>query len=71
MGIEPTTNHVTVTHCTPALDSKILIIICFQDELYNATKRFVIMKEMNVTMAQCSPSVDFEDNVMTVKYVLM
>ncbi|XP_046959324.1 ribonuclease Z, mitochondrial isoform X2 [Vanessa cardui] len=41
------------------------------DELYNATKRFVIMKDMNVTMAKCSPSVDFEDNVMTVKYVLM
>ncbi|CAH0719588.1 unnamed protein product, partial [Brenthis ino] len=41
------------------------------DELYNATRRFVIMKEMNVTMANCSPSVDFEDNVMTVKYVLM
>ncbi|XP_064071997.1 ribonuclease Z, mitochondrial isoform X2 [Vanessa tameamea] len=41
------------------------------DELYNATKRFVIMKEMNVTMAKCSPSVDFEDNVMTVKYVLL
>ncbi|XP_075973216.1 ribonuclease Z isoform X2 [Anticarsia gemmatalis] len=39
------------------------------DELYNATKRFVIMKDMNVTMAKCSPSVDFEDNVMTVKYV--
>ncbi|XP_045448644.1 ribonuclease Z, mitochondrial [Melitaea cinxia] len=41
------------------------------DELYNATKRFVIMKEMNVTMAKCSPSTDFEDNVMTVKYVLL
>ncbi|XP_052759538.1 ribonuclease Z, mitochondrial isoform X3 [Galleria mellonella] len=41
------------------------------DELYSATKRFVIMKEMNVTMAKCSPSEDFEDNVMTVKYVLL
>ncbi|KAG6454773.1 ribonuclease Z, mitochondrial isoform X1 [Manduca sexta] len=41
------------------------------DELYQATRRFVIMKEMNVKMAQCSPSEDFEDNVMTVKYVLL
>ncbi|XP_045771423.1 ribonuclease Z, mitochondrial isoform X2 [Maniola jurtina] len=41
------------------------------DELYNATKRFVIMKDMNVKMAKCSSSEDFKDNVMTVKYVLM
>ncbi|KAM3964340.1 ribonuclease Z [Aphomia sociella] len=41
------------------------------DELYNATRRFVIMKDMNVTMAKCSPSEDFEDNVMNVKYVLL
>ncbi|XP_034830512.1 ribonuclease Z, mitochondrial isoform X2 [Maniola hyperantus] len=41
------------------------------DELYNATKRFVIMKEMSVKMAKCSSSEDFKDNVMTVKYVLM
>ncbi|KAG7303022.1 hypothetical protein JYU34_013030 [Plutella xylostella] len=39
------------------------------DELYNATKRFVIMKEMKVTMAPCSPAEDFEDGVMSVKYV--
>lgn len=43
----------------------------FQDELYAATKRFVIMKDMQVTMAKCSPSEDFDDNVMTVKYVLL
>ncbi|CAH0751050.1 unnamed protein product, partial [Diatraea saccharalis] len=41
------------------------------DELYNATRRFVIMKDMNVTMANCSPSEDFEDSTMTVKYVLL
>ncbi|CAH2980475.1 unnamed protein product [Chilo suppressalis] len=41
------------------------------DELYNATRRFVIMKDMNVTMANCSPSEDFEDNTMSVKYVLL
>ncbi|CAD0199317.1 unnamed protein product [Chrysodeixis includens] len=41
------------------------------DELYNATRRFVIMKDMNVTMAKCSNSEDFEDNVMNVKYVLL
>lgn len=43
----------------------------FQDDLYTATKRFVIMKDMNVTMAKCSPLEDFEDNVMNVKYVLL
>ncbi|XP_063824752.1 ribonuclease Z, mitochondrial isoform X1 [Ostrinia nubilalis] len=41
------------------------------DELYPATKRFVIMKDMNVNMAKCSPSEDFEDSVMSVKYVLL
>ncbi|XP_073945029.1 ribonuclease Z, mitochondrial-like isoform X2 [Choristoneura fumiferana] len=41
------------------------------DELYNATRRFVIMKDMQVTMAKCSPSEDFEDNVMSVKYVIL
>ncbi|KOB75168.1 Ribonuclease Z-like protein [Operophtera brumata] len=41
------------------------------DELYKATKRFVIMKEMNVTMAKCTASEDFEDNTMTVKYVFL
>lgn len=39
------------------------------DDLYNATKRFVIMKEMQVTMAPSSATEDFEDSVMTVKYV--
>ncbi|CAF4900678.1 unnamed protein product [Pieris macdunnoughi] len=41
------------------------------DELYNATKRFVIMKDLNVTMAKCKPSEDFDDNVMSVKYVIL
>lgn len=41
------------------------------DELYNATKRFVIMKDMQVKMATCSSTEDFEDSVMTVKYVLL
>ncbi|XP_045521029.1 ribonuclease Z, mitochondrial isoform X3 [Pieris brassicae] len=41
------------------------------DELYNATKRFVIMKDLNVTMAKCNPSEDYEDNVMSVKYVIL
>lgn len=43
----------------------------FQDELYNATKRFVIMKEMKVTMAKCTPSEDYEDNALSVKYVVL
>ncbi|KAL4709976.1 hypothetical protein ACJJTC_003939 [Scirpophaga incertulas] len=41
------------------------------DELYNATRRFVIMKDMEVTMAKCSPKNDFEDNTLSVKYVLL
>lgn len=43
----------------------------FQDELYAATKRFVIMKDMRVGMAPCGPNDDYEDSVMTVKYVQM
>lgn len=43
--------------------------ILFQDELYAATKRFVIMKDMQVSMAPCGPNDDFEDSVMTVRYV--
>ncbi|XP_026332982.1 ribonuclease Z, mitochondrial [Hyposmocoma kahamanoa] len=39
------------------------------DELYAATKRFVIMKDMQVSMAPCGPNDDFEDSVMTVRYV--
>ncbi|XP_047995037.1 ribonuclease Z, mitochondrial isoform X4 [Leguminivora glycinivorella] len=41
------------------------------DELYNATKRFVIMKEMQVNKAPSSPLEDYEDSVMTVKYIHM
>ncbi|KAI5635446.1 tRNase Z endonuclease domain-containing protein [Phthorimaea operculella] len=41
------------------------------DDLYTATSRFVIMKDMKVTMAQCSPKEDFQDNVMSVKYVVL
>ncbi|XP_050670855.1 ribonuclease Z, mitochondrial isoform X5 [Leptidea sinapis] len=41
------------------------------DELYTATKRFVIMKDLNVSTANCTPCEDFEDNVMSVKYVLL
>ncbi|XP_072932233.1 ribonuclease Z, mitochondrial isoform X3 [Epargyreus clarus] len=41
------------------------------DELYNATRRFVILREMEVNMAKCSPSEDYSDSVMSVKYVLL
>ncbi|KAJ2939219.1 hypothetical protein O0L34_g8533 [Tuta absoluta] len=41
------------------------------DDLYTATSRFVIMKDMKVTMAKCSPKEDFRDNVMSVKYVVL
>lgn len=57
-------------HC---LFHNIALQICFifeQDELYNATRRFVVMKDMKVNMAKCNKE-DFEDSVMTVKYVLL
>ncbi|GBP34958.1 Zinc phosphodiesterase ELAC protein 2 [Eumeta japonica] len=40
-------------------------------DLYNATRRFVVMENMQIAAAKCSPTEDFEDNVMTVKYVLL
>ncbi|XP_065164662.1 ribonuclease Z, mitochondrial isoform X3 [Atheta coriaria] len=39
------------------------------EELFRATRRFVVMKNMRVKMAECQEGHDFEDNVMTVKYV--
>lgn len=34
-----------------------------------ATKRFVIIRDLKIQMAQCDEQTVFEDNVMTVKYV--
>ncbi|KAK9692788.1 Metallo-beta-lactamase superfamily [Popillia japonica] len=39
------------------------------DELFVATKRFVVMKNLQITMADCQLGNKFEDNVMTVEYV--
>lgn len=41
----------------------------FKDQLFVATKRFVVIKNLQMTMADCSSSNKFEDNVMTVEYV--
>lgn len=39
------------------------------DDIFNATRRFVVLKDMTLKMADCSPSNFFEDNVMRVNYV--
>lgn len=38
-----------------------------QDELFSATRRFVVLKDLQVTMAECEEP--FQDNLMTVDYV--
>jgi hypothetical protein len=42
---------------------------CFQDEIFKATQRFVILKDLSVKMACCSADTHFEDSVITVRYV--
>lgn len=42
---------------------------CFQDEIFKATQRFVILKDLSVKMACCSEDTHFEDSVMTVRYL--
>lgn len=39
------------------------------DEIFKATQRFVILKDLSVKMACCSADTHFEDSVMTVRYV--
>lgn len=34
-----------------------------------ATRKFVILKDMKVEMAECTPETEYDDAVMTVKYV--
>jgi hypothetical protein len=42
---------------------------CFQDEIFKATQRFVVLKDLSVKMACCSADTYFEDSVMAVHYV--
>ncbi|KAF5288455.1 hypothetical protein FQR65_LT02107 [Abscondita terminalis] len=39
------------------------------DEIFNATRRFVVLRDLNIEVADCSERTHFEDNVMRVKYV--
>nr|CAH7765332.1 unnamed protein product [Callosobruchus chinensis] len=39
------------------------------DEIFVATKRFVIIRDLRIHMAECNESAEFVDNVMSVKYV--
>ncbi|CAH1971818.1 unnamed protein product [Acanthoscelides obtectus] len=39
------------------------------DEIFGATKRFVVIRDLKIHMAQCKESDEFSDNVMSVKYV--
>lgn len=41
----------------------------FQEELFVATKRFVIIKDLEIRVAECTPNEIFEDNVLKIKYV--
>lgn len=46
-----------------------MIIFSFQDEIFRATQRFVILKYLSVKMARCTAGSYFEDSVMTVHYL--
>lgn len=41
----------------------------FQEEIFFATKRFVVIRDLKIKMADCSEHTVFEDNVMKVTYV--
>lgn len=41
----------------------------FKENIFAATRRFVILKDLKVKMADCKPEYAFEDNVMKVQYV--
>lgn len=41
----------------------------FQNELFFATKRFVVIRDLKIHMAECNGTTVFEDNVMSVRYV--
>lgn len=45
------------------------LLLFFKDEIFVATKRFVIIRDLKIQMVQCDEQTVFEDNVMTVKYV--
>lgn len=40
-----------------------------QEELFTATKRFVIIRDLKIKMADCNENTSYEDNTMTVQYV--
>ncbi|XP_044272419.1 ribonuclease Z, mitochondrial isoform X2 [Tribolium madens] len=39
------------------------------EEIFIATRRFIIIKDLEIKMAQCDENTSFEDNVLKVKYV--
>ncbi|XP_022916728.1 ribonuclease Z, mitochondrial isoform X2 [Onthophagus taurus] len=41
------------------------------DELFVATKRFVVIKNLHIKMAKCDENKEFSDNVMIVQYILL
>lgn len=46
-------------------------MVAFQNEIFPATKRFVVLRDLRIKMADCSENTEFEDNVMKVKYVVL
>nr|XP_008197361.1 PREDICTED: ribonuclease Z, mitochondrial isoform X2 [Tribolium castaneum] len=39
------------------------------EEIFIATRRFIVIKDLDIKMAQCDENTTFEDNVLKVKYV--
>lgn len=45
------------------------MLLTLQNEIFQATRRFVVMKDLTVNMKNCLTDESYEDNVMTVKYI--
>lgn len=61
-GLVSALHRKTSSYCSVIASSYFL-----QDELFSATRRFVVLKDLQVTMAECEEP--FQDNLMTVDYV--
>lgn len=48
---------------------KILLIFFLQEELFVATKRFVVLRDLKITASKSDPFKPYEDNAIVVHYV--
>lgn len=46
-----------------------IFYLLIQEQLFAATKRFVIIRDLKIQMAECNETSQYEDNVMKVQYV--